>query len=317
MRDIAFIAAAALFLLAIVFAFFNRDSEKIITTLFLGVAALSGAIVAVSLFGAERPIRKAFSVPIMIHADTRLPVEGLPYPVLPWLISIRVREKLTAQPELLPDAKTDSFAQSTYHHVLQRAMILWLESQYPKTWQVDIVPMTLGEQSGYSFQSKQVPSRIYLPDELKAMMAGNQFADIEGPFAGGANLGLAVPKGTKLTFTPLHHDAAQGEISNITLHNRFCTITIDTRFGMSGVGAGSYRMLFGMSQEQAQQAFKFDEYSVIISVTYNPFLAGNPEMPKYKTWATGIADGLEAQFSDQIVWPKTKDWILFHRIAGN
>ena len=40
MRDFAFIAATAFFVLAIVFAFYNRGSEKIITTLFLGVAAL-------------------------------------------------------------------------------------------------------------------------------------------------------------------------------------------------------------------------------------------------------------------------------------
>jgi hypothetical protein len=317
MRDFAFIVAAAIFLVAIFFAYNNRDSEKIVTTLFLGVTALLGATVAVILFDAERPIRKAISVPIIIHADTRLPVEGLPYPVLPMLASIRVREKLTAQPELLPDVKTDSFAQNTYHQVLQRAMILWLESNYPSSWQVDIVPMTLGEVSGYSSQNKQGVSRVYLPDELRGLMSGNQFADIEGPFAGSGKLGLAVPEGTKLTVTPVHNDPAQGEISNITLRNRFCTITIDARIGMSGVGAGSYRMLFGMSQEQAQQAFKFDDYSVVISVAFNPFLVGNPEMPKYKKWATDIADGLEAQFSDQVVWPKTKDWILFHRIAGN
>jgi hypothetical protein len=317
MRDFAFIVATAVFVLAIVFAFYNRDSEKIITTLFLGVAALFGAVVAVSLFGAERPIRRAFSVPIIIHADTRLPVEGLPYSVLPMLVSIRVREKLTAQPELLPDAQTDSFAQSTYHHVLQRAMILWLESNYPASWQVDMFPMTLGEISGYSSQKKQGASHVFLRDELRGLMLGNQFANIEGPFADGGNLGLAVPEGTKLTVTPPHHDVAQGEISNITMRNRFCTITIDARFGMSGVGAGSYRMLFGMTQEQAQQAFKFDNYSVVISATFNPFLVGNPEMPKYKKWATDIADGLEGQFSDQVVWPKTKDWILFHRIAGN
>src|ERR1700733_931714 len=196
------------------------------------MAALFGAIVAVSLFGAQPPIRRAFSVPIIIHADTKLPVEGLPYPVLPLLVSIRVREKLTAHPELLPNANTDSFAQSTYHQVLQRAVILWLESNYPSSWQVDIVPMTIGEASGYSSQRKPGASRVYLPSELKDLMSGNQFADIEGPFAGGGNLGLAVPEGTKLTVTPIHHDQAQGEISNITLRNRFCTIATDTRIGM-------------------------------------------------------------------------------------
>jgi hypothetical protein len=113
-----------------------------------------------------------------------------------------------------------------------------------------------------------------------------------------------------------HFDAVQGEISSIKLRNRFCTITIDTRFGMSTVGAGSYRMLFGMSQEKAQEVMKTDQYVVQISATFERLLAGNPEMPDYKKWVTDIADGLETQFSDQVVWSKTRDWILFHRIAG-
>ena|ERR1700675_2055055 len=317
MRDFAFAAATALFVLAIVFAFYNRGSEKIITTLFLGVAALFGAIVAVSLFGAEPPLRKTFSVPIIIHADTRLPVEGFPYPVLSELLAIRIRDKLVAQPETLPDAKTDSFARGTYHHVLQRAVIYWLESQYPSTWQVEVLPMTLGETSGYSLRSKQVASRLYLPDELKGRMSGNLFADIEMFFAPNSKLGLAVPEGTELTVTPPHHDTAQGDISNITLRNRYCTIAVDTHLAMSGAGAGSYRMVFGMSQQQAQQTFKASTYIITISVTFNRLLAGNPNMANYKKWATDIANGLEAQFSDQVVWPKTKDWILFHRVAGN
>ena len=309
-------AATALYASAMVFAYFNRNSEKVITTLFLGVTALIGSILAVSLFSSERPMRRAFSVPIFIHADTRLPLEGLPYPVLPIEFAILVRDRLTAHPELLPEPKTEPFAQSVYHHALQRAIMYWLESKYPATWQVDTFPMTLGEMSGYSLQSKQVPSRLYLSAELKALMSGNKFADIEGIFGHSGNFGLALPKGTELTVSTPHFDATKGEISSIKLRNRYCTITIEIRGGMSMVGAGSYRMLLGMSQEQAQQALKSDQYIVVTSATFNPLLAGNPDMPNYKKWASDITDGLETQFSDQVVWSKTRDWLLFHRVAG-
>jgi hypothetical protein len=40
-------------------------------------------------------------------------------------------------------------------------------------------------------------------------------------------------------------------------------------------------------------------------------------MSSYKKWASDITDGLETQFSDQVVWSKTRDWLLFHRVAGN
>ncbi len=316
MKDGAFAAATVLYVAAIIFAFFNRDSEKIVTTLWLGVIALIGSTVAVVWYSSERPIHKVFSVPILIHADTRLPLEGLPYPVLPMGFAISARDELTSHPDLLGEPKEDSFAQSTYHHALQRAIIYWLEQKYPATWQTDVFPMTLGEMSGYGFQSKKVATRLYLPSELKAKLSGNKFADIRGVFAGGDKFGLAVPKGTELTVLAPHTDVAQGEISSIELHNRFCKIIIDTRGGMSMAGAGSYRLLFGMSQEQAQEAMKSDQYVVQVTATFNPLLAGNPDMPDYKKWATDIENYLETQFSDEVVWSKTKDWLLLHRIVG-
>src|SRR4029077_2860324 len=98
MRDSPFIVAIVLYVGAIGFAYLNRDSEKVITTLFLGVTALIGSIVAVILFSSQPPLHKAFSVPIIIHGYTRLPLEGLPDPLLPMQFAIRVREKLAARP---------------------------------------------------------------------------------------------------------------------------------------------------------------------------------------------------------------------------
>jgi hypothetical protein len=316
MKDGAFAAVTVMYVAAIIFAYFNRDSEKIVTTLWLGVIALIGSTVAVAWFSSERPIKKVFSVPIIIHAATNLPVEGLPYPVLPMSFAISVREELTTHPDILPNPKEDSFARSTYHHALQRAMIYWLEQKYPATWQTDVFPMTLGEESGYSFQSRKVPTRLYLPSELKTKLSGNKFADIRGVFAGSDKFGLALPKGTELTVVAPHLDPARGEVSSVKLNNRFCTITIDTSFGTSTVGAGSYRMLFGMSQVQAQEALKTNQYGVQISATFSRLLTGNPDMPDYKKWVADVTDGLETQFSDEVVWSKTKDWIIFHHIAG-
>lgn len=105
MRDVFFAVATVLYAAAIVFSFYNRDSEKIITTLWLGVVALIGSTVAVAWFSSDGPIHKVFSVPIIIHGDTRLPLEGLPYPVLPMGFAIGVREELAAHPDLLPEPK--------------------------------------------------------------------------------------------------------------------------------------------------------------------------------------------------------------------
>lgn len=175
--------------------------------------------------------------------------------------------------------------------------------------------MTLGEMSGYSLESKPVPSRVYSEQELETQMAGNEFADVS--LWGSSNrFGLALPKGTKLTVIAPHSDSTHLPTSSIRLENSFCTVTIDTRPGMSLVGAGSYRVLFGMSQEQAQEAFKSNQYVVVINATFSRLRTGNPDMQQYKKWASDIARGLQEQFGDQAAWSKTKDWIILHRIAG-
>jgi hypothetical protein len=140
----------------------NRNSEKVVTTVVLGVAALIGSLIAVALFGSEQPIRKVFSTAIIIDANTRLTIQGLPYASLPMGLAFEAREKLKAHPELLPDIKEDSFAQNTYQHLLQRAMLYWLEQKYPGTWKVDVFPLNLGEGLGISSKASLFP-RVCIP----------------------------------------------------------------------------------------------------------------------------------------------------------
>lgn len=313
MRDFAVFCATVLYVGAIIWAYMNRDSEKVVTTLFLGVTALIGSLAAVAFFGSEPPIRKVFSTAIMVDAKTCLPFERLPFQAPPSVLTIQAREKLKAHPGLIPDPKTDPFAQTLYHNLLQRSIIYWMEQKYPKTWEAEVFPMNLGESSGYTFQSIDAPSRLYLKEELATKMSGNTFADVAGPFSLSNQFGLAIPKGTELELLAPHRDPTLGEVSVINLRNRFCKIKIETRSAMSMVGAGSYRMLLGMNQDQAQEAIKTDQYTIIISATFNRLLSGHPEMPKYKKWASDIADGLQAQFDERVMWTQTKEWLLLHR----
>lgn len=317
MRDWIFVGATALYLTALGWAYMNRGSEKVITTLYLGVTALIGSLVAVTLFGSEPNIQRAFSTAIMIDGQTRFPFERLPFSSLDSYVTIQAREKLHAHPDLLPDAKKDNFAAGIYHQLLQRSIITWLEMKYPATWEADVFPMNLGESSGYMFQSKPVPSRVYSEYELVDKMRGNMFADLTGPFGEAKGLGLAVPVGTVLDISAPHADPALGETSTIRLHNKFCTLKIETRAAQFMVGAGSYRMLLGMTQDQAQQLIKTLQYTVIISIQFRRFLAGNPDMPKYKQWALDIADGLQSQLDERAMWSRAKEWMLLHGVRAN
>ena len=72
-------------------------------------------------------------------------------------------------------------------------------------------------------------------------------------------------------------------------------------------------MLLNMDQEQAQQAIKTNVYAVIISATFSRVFSGHPDMPKQKKWASDIANGLEADFDERVMWSKSKEWLLLYR----
>jgi len=315
-RNFTFFGSAVLYLIAIFLAYWNRDSEKVLTTFMVGLTALIGSLLAVVVFGAEPPIRKAFSTAIMIRSQDYLPYEDLPYSALPMGIVIDAREKLKAHPELIAEARKEGFANMLYQNLLQRSVVYWLETKYPTSWQSDTFPVTLGGASGYVFQSKPVSSRIFGSGELAQRMQGNKFGDVVGPLGRAPGFGLAVPKETELEITVPHFDPNKGEVSEIRLRNRLCTLTVDIRGAESGVGAGSYFALMGMNQEQAQKLVMTDQYSMVVTVSFNRFLAGHPEMPKYKQWASDIANGLEEQFDERLMWSKSKEWLFFkHAIA--
>lgn len=313
MRDGIFAAATVLYVLALCWAYMNRGSEKIITTLCLGVVALLGSLFAVVLFGSEPEIHRVFSTAIMLHADTRLPFDAPFFTTMDPSIVIQAREKLQAQPNLLPDATKDSFAQNIYHQLLQRAIIAWLELKYPNTWEAEVFPLNLADSTGFMFQGKPVPSRVYMPEELAKKLTGNVFADLRGPFGGGNSVGFAVPVGTGLEILTPHNDRSAWETSRIRLSNKFCTLAIETHVAGGMVGAGGYRLLLGVTQDQAQEIVKTDQYTITISAQFSRFLAGHPEMPKYKKWALDIADGLQSQFDERGMWSRAKEHMLLYR----
>ena len=123
MRNFTFFGSAVLYLIAIFLAYWNRDSEKVLTTFMVGLTALIGSLLAVVVFGAEPPIRKAFSTAIMIRSQDYLPYEDLPYSALPMGIVIDAREKLKAHPELIAEARKEGFANMLYQNLLQRSVV--------------------------------------------------------------------------------------------------------------------------------------------------------------------------------------------------
>lgn len=299
---------------------FNRGSEKIVTAFALGLAAIVGALVSVLFFGAPEAIHKALSTKVTIDGTSYLPADfiglegtsNLPTDIIQFgaIPDVNVnlaRDELRNHPELR--AADDTLGMTIYHHLLQRGIVSWLQEKYVKSWETEVFPWDLGENHGYMFTSKSTPSTVYGPEELARRMGGNKFAHLYGPF--GPSDGLAVPPGTELTVTP-HRDKQLGEVGKITLKNRFSIITIETRAADSHLGLGSYALLFGLSQDQSNE-FRANRYFVTIDASFRWFLAGNPDMPKYRRGASDIATGLENQFDERVIWSGVRDYVLLRR----
>jgi hypothetical protein len=298
------------YFLAAVGVWFNRGSEKIVTTFGLGLAAIVAASISVLVFGADAPIHRAFSSKVTSDGTSHLPFEFTGFSAIPAGDLISAADELKEHPELR-DAD-DTLDATLYHHLLQRGIISWLQEKYSTSWEADVLPVDLGESHGYMFRGKPVPSMVYKPTELAQQMAGNKFARMPGPF--GPTVGLALPPGTKLTVTSPHWDTQVGEVGTIVLKNRYSTITVETQFASRRPGVGSYAQIFGLSEDQAN-AVRTNLYLVIVDASYRWFLAGSPEMPRYRKWASDIAAGLENQFDERILWSKARDSFLLHGVG--
>jgi len=118
---------------------------------------------------------------------------------------------------------------------------------------------------------------------------------------------LALPPGTKLSVDlPKDADAA----GQIRFKNRYCEIKIQTRRGNGQQGIGNYAMLAGIPLSMPE-GYWSQQYIVRIDAEFNYWLVGNPKMGPIKQWATGIVNGLQTAFDEQVIWRKTvEDYTL-------
>jgi hypothetical protein len=288
----------------------NRGSERIVTTFVLGLVATIGALMALFYYGADEPIHQAFSSAVIVHSTSHLPFErAIGFSSIDSVDLMMARDEITKHPDLR-DA-TDSQASTLYHHLLQRAIISWLQLKYPFTWEVEFLPHTLGENKGYLFASRAVPSKVYSPQELVLKLQGNKFGDSPGPF--GSMSGLALPPRTKLEIVfPRREAEGLTEIGSILIGNSYCTLRIETR-GAGGLrGVGSYGFVFGLSDIHDSGLWT-NQYTIVIDATFQRFLTGSPDMPRYKKWVANVADGLRTQFDEQEMWSRFRESYLLHK----
>lgn len=298
---------------AFVLVLLNRASEKILTAVIpIAVAGLVAIYLAVFVFGGEPTTIIVFPASFLYQTETKMPAN------LPHLLVWRRFSPALFLPAQLSKKHPEDFNDTDppdrvnlYHDLLQRAILDWMSQRYRATWQVEITQFDLPNyRSQESAPAATIvePSKTYSGDEITTLLRGNRFADVHSALAGQ----LSVPRDTVLTVEPPHIDNVVGEIGRISLTNNYCRIVILTQFHSWMLGVGPYGTLAGMSADENSKLATVT-YRVRITIQYSKWRSGNPKMPLYKTWAGGIAQGLQDQFDEQSLWTNAKADYLFQR----
>ena len=303
------------------FAFYlvwmNRASEKILSTIFpVAVAALTGIILAVYVFGGEPATATVFPSSFQFRLPSKMPLN---LPLV--LMNRRFSEALFApgqlskvHPEFFNDP-ADAEGQSLYHHLLQRSIIDWMGRTYSGTWQVEMLQFDLpiGRETRFEpVQGASEKSEILSTEQIEKLLEGNRFAGIHP----GIHPRITLPLGTKVSIAPPQTKTGLLETGEILLENEFCRISIKTEASSWFRGIGSYKRLAGMSDEDNEKVATAN-YIVRINVRFDRLRSNHPRMALYKTWASQLSEGLRGQFDEQVIWSKTKEDFMFSQLKGD
>jgi len=297
-----------LVLLAFVLVVVNRNSEKIVSAAVPLAFAAFAALALVFAFAREEPITRVFPVNFCYQVQDKLPIviTGRPFPHILHLVD-QVRQQ---DPKALDEPMDIHPGGLVYHELLQKGFIEWIAMRHFANWRMELLRFESGVAQEF-FQpfaeAAQESSKILSSQELQRRFGGNRFARVH------TGMGtLALPPGTNLTIhTPKTPDG-HGEIH---LKNCFCEIKIRTSPGLSMSGIYAYSWLMGI--EPPERGYYTGQYIVRITATFSPVLVGHPRMALLKRWATGILDGLQHDFDEQVVWRRTvENQMILRHVTG-
>jgi len=289
----------------------NRASEKILTAVIpIAVAALAGVFIAVFVFGGEPAVNVAFPASFQYRIENKSPVN---LPLV--LMGRRFHQSLFApamlykvHPEFFNDPADPSGA-TLYHHLLQRAIIDWMGMYYRAAWQAEILQFDLpvGREGRFGpAQETFEKPKILSTEEIARHLEGSKLSDIHAAIP----LQIALPHHMVLIISGTQPRAGALENGEILLETAFCSLSITTESSSWFRGIGTYRQLAGMTEDENNR-LGTSNYMVRIKVRFNRLRSGHPRMALYKAWATQLADELEKQFDEQVIWSKTKEDFIF------
>jgi hypothetical protein len=289
----------------------NRASEKIMSAVIpTAFAAFIGVVLAVFVFGYEKPVSETF--PSVFHYESKTKLPWFP----PWGIGQRWISDAYLAPGMLKAGMPDVFNDARdpngmllYHHLLQWAIVNWMAHAYGGNWRAEILHFDLPDSREGSYRStrgKDDRLTVLSTKNIESLLAGNSFS-MTHP---GIPPSIALPPGTNVTIkVPQQPEGEEGEI---ILNNDLFTLSIVTRLSGYKTTVGTYARLAGLSDAEDQKLFTA-VYLVKIKAEFSRWKSGNPRTAEYKAWIQQLTSEFKGEFDEQAVWSRIKNDYLFRK----
>ena len=311
----------AILLLLTLFAywlvFMNSASEKIVTAVIpITVGALTAVFLSVFVFGAQPAISDVFPAAYTFRKDNNTPWIA-PRPLAAYsYVMLFPTSIYKSSPEIFGAWEgTRAVTPSTiYHHLLQRVMIDWMMFHYRADWQIEILQLerSVGREERIGPQHPQEERRFVRLDasHIERVLQGNLFA---GHSALAPEMaGLSLPPNTEISVTAPRSTEGGLETGVILMRNGLCTIHIETQQSGGMIGAGRYGAIAGLSEQENGELWTV-QFIVRTRIEFSRWFSGHSKMPEYRAWAAQVVERLKAQFSEEVLWERTKEEVLFAR----
>ena len=303
--------------LAIIYSWYNRDSNRIILSLLAAISIGFLGFITKELITNKK---EKFSNVIPVAVFYGLP-EYKPLNIeLPYLTELSMCMQEMKKEDLPNNNKgvvDIMFGQSKYFDAIQYIIVKAIFKKFSKSWNTkeQRIPAPQGEAFTTSFMDedgivitigdffKKMPNNYFVKLQL--------YKDIPEAFGGKAMF----PPNTKISIE------TNDFISLISFNTKYISLNLKISRSTSSIGIGEYSKLLGLTSAPGSVSttrFGNSMYLIEINAEQNAWFNGHPEMKKHRSWADSIAKQLDNDFNfESIRENHRKKFLLYGSSAIN
>lgn len=300
MKTALMIFSVLLVIGVIVYAWLNRDSDRVILT--FATAMMIGAlgfITKESISNKTEKYTKEISIVVFYGLPKYSPLNiNMPFTKEMMICSQEIQENDLPKNE--QNALDIGFGSKMYFDAIQYAIITTIFERYSRSWNVKAKKIITPDGEQLSWQSLNNIGKAYSIGEVLQKLPENYFvkAKLYETLPNGFGKNAIFPPDTKITI----EKNSDYEITE-TFKNKFITLSIKLTSQSSSVGIGEYSRILGvpsaMDRRNAPESDKYGNsvYLMQIDIEQNILLNGHPDMVNYRNWADSIVELLDNKFN--------------------